>query len=594
MYQIDIEDLRYSYPTSKGDVLKGINLKVKEGEFLSIMGPTGAGKSTLCLTLNGIIPHSLNGNLRGRVKVAGMDINDHSIPELTQKVGMVFQEPESQLFCMTVGEEVAFGPENLGVDPKEIRERVDWALGVVRMKEYQDSSPFKLSCGQKQRVAIAAALSMLPEILVLDEPTSELDPIGKTEVFSVVDDLKKEQNMTIVMVEHESEEIARVSDRVVVLEKGKIALEGSPRDVLSRVDMLKKVKLSPPQVCEVADILNKKIDTFFSFLTLKEAEKSIKGLISRLPEGRKSSKLEVKKSSFSYINQKSPPHPVISTKNLFYAYEGSEVEVLKDVNLEVNQGEFVAIIGQNGAGKTTLVKHFNGIFKPTRGEVIIEGVNTKERTIAELAKDVGYIYQNPDHQMFCSTVEEEIAFGPKNLGLPEDIIKQRVEEALKLSGLEEVRKTPPSVLGLSERRKVSLASIMSMRPRILILDEPTTGVDWKTSIDIMEAVRRLNEKGHTIIMITHNMRIVAQYAKRTVVLCNGEILLDASTREVFSQTEKLKVTFLIPPQITQLGQALSASGMPGDIISCEEFCDNLFRWGVVKREKTEVKNGCYI
>jgi len=577
MYQIDIEDLRYSYPTSKGDVLKGINLKVKEGEFLSIMGPTGTGKSTLCLTLNGIIPHSLEGDLRGKVKVAGMDIKNHSVPELTQKVGMVFQEPESQLFCMTVWEEVAFGPENLGVDPKEIKERVDWALGVVRMKEYQDRSPFKLSCGQKQRVAIAAALAMLPEILVLDEPTSELDPIGKMEVFSVVDDLKKEQNMAIVMVEHESEEIARVSDRVVVLKEGKIILEGSPRDVLNKVDMLKNARLSPPQVCEVADILNKKINTSFSFLTLKEAEKSIKELVSKLPKAEKSSKSKEKKTSFSYIKQKSFPHSMISTKNLFYAYEGSGVEVLKDINLEVNQGEFVAIIGQNGAGKTTLVKHFNGILKPTRGKVFIEGVNTKERTIAELSKDVGYIYQNPDHQIFCPTVEEEIAFGPKNLGLSEDIIKQRAEEALKLSGLEEVRKTPPSVLGLGERRKVSLASVMSMRPRLLILDEPTTGVDWKTSIDFMEAVRKLNEKGHTIIMITHNMRIVARYAKRTVVLCNGEVLLDASTRKVFSQTEKLKTTFLMPPQITQLGQALYTLGMPREILSCEEFCDNLFR-----------------
>jgi len=577
MYQIDIEDLQYSYPTSKGDVLKGINLKVEKGEFLSIMGPTGAGKSTLCLTLNGIIPHSLEGDLRGRVKVAGMDINDHSIPELTQKVGMVFQEPESQLFCMTVWEEVAFGPENLGVDPKEIKERIDWALGVVRMKEYQDRSPFKLSCGQKQRVAIAAALAMLPEILVLDEPTSELDPIGKMEVFSVVDDLKKEQNMSIVMVEHESEEIARVSDRVIVLEKGEIVLEGSPRDVLSKVDMLRNVKLSPPQVCEVADILNKKINTSFSFLTLKEAEKSIKELVSKLPKAEKSSKSKEKKTSFSYIKQEDSFHPMISTKNLFYAYEGSGVEVLKDINLEVNQGEFVAIIGQNGAGKTTLVKHFNGILKPTRGKVFIEGVNTKERTIAELSKDVGYIYQNPDHQIFCPTVEEEIAFGPKNLGLSEDIIKQRAEEALKLSGLEDVRKIPPSVLGLGERRKVSLASVMSMRPRLLILDEPTTGVDWKTSIDFMEAVRKLNEKGHTIIMITHNMRIVARYAKRTVVLCNGEVLLDASTRKVFSQTEKLKTTFLMPPQITQLGQALYTLSMPREVLSCEEFCDNLFR-----------------
>jgi len=576
MYQIDIEDLQYSYPTSKGDVLKGINLKVEKGEFLSVMGPTGAGKSTLCLTLNGIIPHSLNGDLRGKVRVAGMDVSEHSIPELTQKVGMVFQEPESQLFCMTIEEEIAFGSENLGVDPKEIRERVDWALDVIRMREYKDRSPFKLSGGQKQRVAIAAALAMMPEILVLDEPTSGLDPIGKMEVFSVVHDLKREHSMTIVIVEHESEEIARVSDRVIVLNEGKIILEGSPRDILSKVDILKNAKLCSPQVCEVADILNKKMKTSFSFLTLEETEKSIKKLGTRLPEAKKTSKLKAKKTSFSYINQENSPHSMVLTKNLFYIYEGTDVEVLKNINLEINEGEFVAIIGQNGAGKTTLVKHFNGALKPTRGEVLIEGTKTKEKTIAELSRKVGYIYQNPDHQIFCPTVEEEIAFGPKNLGLSKDVIEQRTEEAIKLIGLEEIRKTPPSVLGLGERRKVSLASIMSMEPPVLILDEPTTGVDWKTSIDLMEAVKKLHEKGHTIIMITHSMRIVAQYAKRIVVLCKGEVLLDASTREVFSQTEKLKTTFLAPPQITQLGQSLSTLGIPRDILSSEEFCDKFF------------------
>ena len=574
MYQIEIEDLWYSYPTSRGDVLKGINLKVKKGEFLSIMGPTGAGKSTLCLTLNGIIPHSLEGNLRGKVKVAGMDINEHSIPELTQKVGMVFQEPESQLFCMTVEEEVAFGSENLGVDPKEIRKRVDWALEMVRMREYKDRSPFKLSGGQQQRIAIAAALAMLPEILVFDEPTSGLDPIGKMEVFSVVDSLKRNQNMTIVMVEHESEEIARVSDRIIILEEGKIVLEGTPRDVLNKVDMLKNAKLCPPQVCEVADNLNKKMKTSFSFLTIKEAEKSIKELATKLPKTEKTFKLKTEKTS--YIKQKNPPHTMVSTKNLFYVYGGTDVEVLRDINLEINQGEFVSIIGQNGAGKTTLVKHFNGALKPTRGEVLIEGVNTKEKTIAELSRKVGYIYQNPDHQIFCPTIEEEIAFGPKNLGLSEDVIKQRTEEALKLIGLEEIRKTPPSVLGLGERRKVSLAGIMSMKPSVIILDEPTTGVDWKTSIDLMEAVKKLHEKGHTIIMITHSMRIVAQYAKRVVVLCKGKVLLDAPTKEVFSQTEKLKRTFLAPPQITQLGQTLFALGMRKDILSSEEFCNEFF------------------
>jgi energy-coupling factor transport system ATP-binding protein len=574
-YAIEINGLTYAYPTSKEPVLKGINLRVHKGEFLSIMGPTGAGKSTLCLTLNGIIPQSLSGKMDGTVTVSGMNTLQHGVHILTGKVGIIFQEPESQLFSMNVEEEVSFGPENLGVPPDEIRKRIEWALGVVRMEEFRQRSPFRLSGGQKQRVAIAAALSMMPQILVLDEPTSGLDPIGKMEVFSVVHDLKKMRNMTVVMVEHESEEIARFSDRVAVMNDGRIILEGTPRDVFSKTRTLTDIGLNIPQVCELSERLNLKFQPRnpYSFLTLQEAEDGIRGhLAGSKARGQASGGSGLARTEPKATSDSEPAS--VQVENLHFGYEKG-TEVLRGIDLRIRKGECVAIVGQNGSGKTTLVKHFNGLLRPTSGKVVVDGADTADKTVAQLSKTVGYLFQNPDHQIFSTSVEEEIAFGPRNLGVSPEETERRVAEALKLVGLEEHRHVPPSTLGLGQRRKVTLASIVAMKPDVMVLDEPTTGIDWNGSIQLMNSVRELNKQGHTIITITHNMRVVAQYAERTIVLANGEVILDGPTREVFSKPDILKTTFLAPPQITCLAQDLQSLGFSRDILSIEEFCSNL-------------------
>jgi len=428
-YAIEINGLTYAYPTSREPVLNGINLRVRKGEFFSIMGPTGAGKSTLCLTLNGIIPQSLSGKMDGTVTVSGMNTLQHGVHILTGKVGIIFQEPESQLFSMNVEEEVSFGPENLGVPPDEIRKRIDWALGVVRMEEFRQRSPFRLSGGQKQRVAIAAALSMMPQILVLDEPTSGLDPIGKMEVFSVVHDLKKMRNMTVVMVEHESEEIARFSDRVAVMNDGKIILEGTPRDVFSRTRTLTDIGLNIPQVCELSERLNLKFQPRnpYSFLTIQEAEDGIRGHFSKSKtHGRAVADSGRSKTEPNATSDNEPAS--VRVENLHFGYEKG-IEVLRGIDLTIRKGECVAIVGQNGSGKTTLVKHFNGLLRPTSGEVTVDGVDTSGKTVAQLSKTVGYLFQNPDHQIFSTSVEEEIAFGPKNLGV---VPRRRRGELLKL------------------------------------------------------------------------------------------------------------------------------------------------------------------
>jgi energy-coupling factor transporter ATPase len=563
---IEIKQLTYSYPTSPEPVLKGIDLTVRRGEFLSIMGPTGAGKSTLCLTLNGIIPQSLSGTMQGTVVVDGMNTTTYGVHQLTSKVGMVFQEPESQLFAMNVEEELSFGPENLGVPPDEIRRRVDWALKVVRMEQFRSRSPFRLSGGQKQRVAIAAALSMYPNVLVLDEPTAGLDPIGKMEVFSVVHDLKNIQNMTVIMVEHESEEIAQFSDRIAVMNDGKIVLIGSPREVFSETATLTKIGLSVPQVCELAVKMNYGFQRKkqYSFMTLQEAEDAIKKDFPRLSfRSSRNAQTDGRRPGPTFSDKE----PVVQVEGVHFEYDKG-VEVLGGIDLTIRKGDFVAIIGQNGSGKTTLVKHFNGLLRPKSGRILVNGAETAQKTVAQLSRTVGYLFQNPDHQIFSTTVEDEVAFGPKNLGVRHDEIEQRVAEALKLVGLEDYRKVPPSTLGLGQRRKVTLASIVAMKPDVMVLDEPTTGIDWNGSLQLMDSVTELNKQGHTIVTITHSMRVVAQYAHRTVVLADGKVILDGSTREVFAQPDILKRTFLAPPQITCLAQDL---GLDPETLSVDEF-----------------------
>jgi len=278
--EISIHDLHFSYPALSPDdepnpVLRGIHLEVERGEFVSIMGPTGVGKTTLCLALNGIVPQSTGGTIRGEVVVAGLNTRRHPVPELAARVGIVFQDPESQFFNMTVEDEVAFGPESLGLDPREIRERVDWALMMVGMSQHRHRSPFQLSGGEKQRVAIAAILAMTPRILVFDEPTSGLDPIGKAEVFRVVRELKQRDGMTIVMVEQESEKIAEFSDRVVVLRDGKVALVDTPDRVFAQVELMREIGLAVPQVSELAHLFNTRRNTSYTFTSLEDAYRAL-------------------------------------------------------------------------------------------------------------------------------------------------------------------------------------------------------------------------------------------------------------------------------------------------------------------------------
>ncbi len=531
------------------------------------MGHTGCGKSTLCLTFNGIIPHAIGGDLEGKVVIDGLDTMEHDIPELASRVGMVFQDPETQLFSVTVKSEVAFGPENLMLPREEIIERVNWALEATRLKGYEERAPTKLSGGEKQQVALASAMAMRPKILVLDEPTSELDPVGTKRIFSLIRELNERYGITFVIIEHK-EEAVKLSDRIVLMKDGRVIGQGRPHEVFSDINSVKESRVRVPQISQLFYKLKQGgLNVRKVPLTVEEAYLILKDLLKE----EKAGDLAVEMRQGGVGSQ-----PVIRTEDLFFQYRNGPI-ALKGINLEIYQGEFVAIIGQNGAGKTTLAKHFNGLLKPTKGDVIIDGMNTKDALVTDLAKTVGFVFQNPDHQFFSFTVEDEVAFGPRNLGLSEEEVKNRVDAALRTVGLEQMRTRHPFTLSRGQRQRLAVASVLAMHPKIIVLDEPTTGQDEVALNQIMTLVNKLREEGRTILMITHDMSIVTKYAERTIVLCQGEVLLDGPTREVFSHPEILEKSHIEVPSIMKLARMLSDYGIPRNVLTVEEMCDLIIK-----------------
>lgn len=560
--EVVIENLSFSYPDGT-KALKNINLKVDKGEFLVIMGSNGAGKSTLCHSINGVIPSIITGTYKGSVNVLQKDVSKTPLYELSTLIGTVIQNSETQIFTSTVREEVTVGLEFLGVPRKEILERLDSALKTVRMDGMEERATTELSGGQKQRLVLASILAMRPRILLLDEPTSQLDPIGTEEVLSVIKDLKQKLSVTVIMVSHKSEEIVKLADRIIILNDGSIAAEGTPNEIMEKEELLKALDILPPQITRLGyklknlNLINK------APLTLEEGETLLRNLLGKYNFVSKIEALE-------HPNILNEADPLLEVRDLSYTYPGG-VTALKNINLKIFPGEFVGIIGQNGSGKTTLVKHFVGLLRPTQGNVLIENENTRKFTVGELAKRVGLILQNPDHQLFAFTVKNEVEFGLKNLGYSEKEIKVRINEALKLVGLEKRKEIYPFNLSLSDRRKLTVAAVWAIHPKIFILDEPTTGQDYRGRYHITEIAKTLNKMGHTIVVISHDMELIASYVDRLIVLCEGEILLDAPAREVFKQEEVLAKTFLKPPQITQLALALNKYGFPQNILSTEEL-----------------------
>lgn len=543
---ISIRDLEFTYKGAQTPALRGINLDIEAGEFSVIMGPSGAGKSTLCLTLNGLIPNVKKGNFRGEVRIKGIPTVGRKVSHFANTVVLVFQDFESQLFSTNVELEVAFGPENFNVPPEEIRERVREALHKVRLQGFESRQPATLSGGQKQRLAIASVLSIQPEMICMDEPTTDLDPLGKYEVFTIARALREEKKMTMLIVEHETEESLN-ADRIILMREGSIVAQGSPREILSQSKLLETCSIKSLDMVDLFAQLG--VDKMP--LTVEEGLAAWRALDLSVNKERYRHLVEELEKS----REKNYGEPIIEVKNLVHRYDNN-FEALKGIDLTIRRGEFVAILGQNGSGKTTLVKHFNGLLKPSEGEVRVAGLDTRRESIEKFGRLVGYVFQNPDHQIFASTVKEEVAFGPKLHGVPSAEIEERVRDALQAVELTGYEEEDPFSLTKGQRQRVAVASILAAKPQIIILDEPTTGLDYKEQRSMMELVKKLNEMGHTIIMVTHSMWVTAEYAHRAIVMKEGQIVMDGPVREVFAREKELEEAFLRPPQIVRFSNRL--------------------------------------
>src|SRR5215211_5729189 len=549
--EVSIEGLGYRYRGQQKPALDGVDLEVAEGEFVVVMGPSGAGKSTLCVSLNGLIPHFFRGRMEGEVRVGGRSTREGRVGEFAQEVGLVFQDFEAQLFSTNVALEVAFGPENFAVERDEMVRRVESVLGQVRLEGFENRTPATLSGGQKQRLAIASVLAIEPRILCLDEPTTDLDPIGKLGIFEIAEDLKDRDDVTLIVVEHETEETLD-ADRIIVLRDGKIVADRPAREVLRDVDLLEESSVMPLQVTRFFH--EKGLWQGQLPLTPEEGVAEFKRREWRVDPGRHRELVEADEK-----REEDYGEPVIEVEGLTHRYPNG-------VDLTVRRGEFLAVLGQNGSGKTTLVKHFNGLLKPTEGTVRAGGEETVKQGLRRLGQTVGYVFQNPDHQIFSDTVFDEVAFGPKIRDMEEGEIEERVTEALGAVGMEGRGDEDPFGLTKGERQRVAVASVLAVRPEVLILDEPTTGLDYAEQRSMMDLVRSLNEAGSTIIVVTHTMWVVAEYAHRAAVVREGKIALQDTVRNVFAEEDELREAALRPPHIVSFGNAL---GYP--VLSVEEM-----------------------
>ena len=564
-----LEKVSYIYPNAKEIVLKDISLTINKGEFLGIIGATGAGKTTLCLALTGIVPQFYGGRFFGKIVIAGLDSLEHPVSELASHVGIVFEDPEVQITATSVENEIAFALENLCVPREEILRRIPIVLKSVRLEGFEKKNPQELSGGQKQRLAIAAALALQPDLLILDEPTSQLDPIGSQEVFATVKELKQELGVTIVMVSHAAEEMAEFCDRIALLSEGELIAVGTPDEIYAEVDLLQQNKLRPPEVAQAFNLIRQKgINISKIPVTLQSGIEALSLLRSQnqvLPPP------EFRSPNFHNPNSNKPP--VLSVKNLRHTYDDG-TEALKNISLDVYEGEYVLIVGQNGAGKSTLVKHFLNLLKPTAGKVLVRDRDTRELSVSELAQSIGYLAQNPDNQIFNTTVEKEVAFALPFLGYDSEAVKQETSRSLKAMQLWEHRNSHPLSLPKGERGRIVIAALLAMNPEIIIFDEPTTGQDYQGASSILDVSRQLHQMGKTVIVITHHLYLMPDYADRAIVMGKGTILLDAPLRQAYHQTDLLESTYLTPPQSVVLSQTLSKiSGQEYPLITPKEFAN---------------------
>ncbi len=554
---IEIKDLWYTYPGRSEPTLKGINLRVEKGEFVLLTGPTGCGKSTLLKTLNGIIPHESGGIFSGSVKVKGMETTESNQIEISKEVGLVFQNPDDQIFSTTVEDEVAFGPENLCFERKEIDRKVEEALKIVGMPGHRLASTNSLSGGQKQRICIASMLAMSPEILAMDEPVSQMDPRGTHEVLNTVRELNRKLKTTILLVEHRLHELAPFVDRIVIMDEGKIVFDQPASKAFDHLEVFYRLGLRIPEPVELCHSLGIKASplSVSGALALLDTENFRKNIDISLPppnpeESTVVIKNSSKKASTENNNSENNGGSIVLMQDLWSGYEKNKM-VLKGINLEINKGERVAIMGTNGSGKSTLLLHLAAILKPDKGSVKVFEEDTRSKNPYSFAGKVGFVFQNPDLMLFCDSAEEEARFGPVQLKYSN--IEERVKNSLEAMSILPFRHDLPQALSRGQRLRTAVASVISINPELILLDEPTTGQDRMNIEQMMDFFKNNNS---TLIFCTHDIEVAMSYATRILVMNDGKIIADGKGKEVIKDTESLRKASLTQPPVVEIANHL--------------------------------------
>ena len=579
---IECKNVRFTYPGQETAALCGVTFSVARGEFLSVIGHNGSGKSTLARLLNGLLEAD-----EGKISVFGMDVSEgKNAQEIRKRVGIVFQNPDNQAVASIVEDDVAFGPENIGIEREEIGKRIEWALAAVGMEKFRRATPSRLSGGQKQRIAVAGVLAVKPEVLILDESTAMLDPKGRREVIDVVRRLNREEGMTIVLITHFMEE-ALLADRTIVLNRGEIVLSGTPEEIFENGDALETFNLSLPEISGIAARLREGGLAVEGSLDPAKLAEQIYAEFSR--KGIKSARLDL-----------TPPPKAeaarewdVDIRDLTYTYSVKSpfaAQALKGVDLHIGEGEFFGIIGHTGSGKSTLIQHLNALIKLPQAEKkyrkkkVKKGVpppvmpsirvgrfdlTDKKTDFSALRASVGMVFQYPEYQLFAETVAKDVAFGLKNFsrGLSEEETKAAVKRSLGMVGLDydEVAEKSPFDLSGGQKRRVAIAGVIVTKPEILVLDEPAAGLDPKGKKEIMELLHKLHREWcKTVVIVSHDMDEVAENCTRAAVLSDGKIYACDEPARLFGKGEELlslgldvPITLKIASRLGELGISLT-------------------------------------
>ena len=573
MSVLEVNDFWWKYRSYIGVenpfTLKGLSFKVDKGDFFGIIGPSGAGKTTLCYALTGVIPHVFTvpygkgrEHIKGEIKLFGQTltkvepVTDEKTGKIVDKivgmkqtaprVGLLLQDPENQFLRMDLLHEIAFGMELLGLPQSEIDSRIKEALEIVGLGSLWPIAdlvhPSELSGGQKQRAAIASFIALRPEVLVLDEPMSDLDPEGKLSIIQAIDNIRNEYDITIIIVEHNPEVIQKYADKVLAINNGKMIAYGTMEEVYSQSTLFDQNGLYASDIARIG----------------WQSGLSYNGRVPFTVNEMMQAFDDKKQETLANVEDDPPnekAEEIISVKDLDFTYEDG-TQALRGVSFAITKGEYVGLIGQNGAGKSTISKIISGLYKKFRGEAKVMGLNLRDKKVIDrIPCYVGYVFQNPDNQIFMRKVYDEVAYGLKNLKTPEQETDQRVKGALKSVGLLAKIDEDPMFLGKGEKRRLTVASILAMNPKIIIVDEPTTGQDFRMSEDIMNLLEELNKAGTTILAITHDMTLVSEHTKRVIVMHNGTVLYDGSTRGFFANEPLLEEAGIIAPLAVRLSHA---------------------------------------